>query len=242
MKIEMLYPELTTLYGDSANVRYFQKSAKDSDDIEIVETHIGEIPKFLNEDIALVYRGTMTESAQKIMLKELLQYKVEITKKIEAGQRFLVTGNALELFGDEIKIGNETIEALGIFPFYTKNEMPKRYNAIYVGKYKDKYVVGFKSQFSHIYFTNEQNANIKPLISTIRGIGLNKHTADEGIRYKNFMGTYLIGPLLVLNPFFVEDLFSEMGMDCKLYFEDDAKEAYNKRVREYLNPNTGLEF
>lgn len=238
----MLYPELTNLYGDSANVRYFQKSAKNSDNIEIVETHIGETPKFLNEDIALVYRGTMTESAQKIILKELLQYKSEIRKKIEDGQRFLVTGNALELFGDEIKIGDETIKALEIFPFYTKNEMPHRYNAIYLGEYDGKYIVGFKSQFSHIFFKNEDNTDIKPLVSTVRGIGLNKNTDGEGVHYKNFMGTYLIGPFLILNPFFVEDLFAEMKIDCNLYFEDDAKQAYNKRVHEYLDPNTGLEF
>ena len=42
----MLYPELSNLYGDSANIKYLKDSFPE---IEIIETNIGERPTFLNK-------------------------------------------------------------------------------------------------------------------------------------------------------------------------------------------------
>ena len=57
MIIEMLYPELSNLYGDSANIKYLKDSFPE---IEIIETNIGERPTFLNMGkVDLVYRGTI---------------------------------------------------------------------------------------------------------------------------------------------------------------------------------------
>ena len=61
MKIEVLYPEIANLYGDLENVIYLQKS---NPEIEVVETHLTDVPLFVSEKPALVYMGTMTERAQ----------------------------------------------------------------------------------------------------------------------------------------------------------------------------------
>ncbi len=54
------------------------------------------------------------------------------------------------------------------------------------------------------------------------------------IRVKNFFGTYLIGPLLVLNPCFTKYLLNIMGVENpSLAFEKEAVDAYNKRLEDF---------
>ena len=66
MKIEVLYPEIANLYGDLENVTYLQKS---NPEIEVVETHLTDVPLFVREKPALVYMGTMTERAQLLVIE-----------------------------------------------------------------------------------------------------------------------------------------------------------------------------
>ena len=46
MKIEILYPEICTLYGDKGNTMYLQKCLPDA---EFVTTGLNEKPLFLRE-------------------------------------------------------------------------------------------------------------------------------------------------------------------------------------------------
>lgn len=48
MKIEILYPEICTLYGDKGNTMYLQKCLPDA---EFVTTGLNEKPLFLRENI-----------------------------------------------------------------------------------------------------------------------------------------------------------------------------------------------
>ena len=68
MKIEVLYPEIANLYGDLENITYLQKS---NPEIEVVETHLTDVPLFVSEKPALVYMGTMTERAQILVIEAL---------------------------------------------------------------------------------------------------------------------------------------------------------------------------
>ena len=66
---------------------------------------------------------------------------------------------------------------------------------------------------------------------------------EEGIRVNNFMATYVIGPILVLNPPFAKYLLEKCGADSSdLAFEEAAMEAYDARVREYSDPSTGFYY
>ena len=46
MKIEVLYPEIANLYGDLENITYLQKS---NPEIEVVETHLTDVPLFVSD-------------------------------------------------------------------------------------------------------------------------------------------------------------------------------------------------
>ena len=95
MKVEVLYPEVCNLYGDLMNIEYLKRSAGD---IEIIDTSLKSVPYFAgHDDVSLIYMGTMTERSQELVLKALSPYKERIVSLIDAGQLFLITGNALEL-------------------------------------------------------------------------------------------------------------------------------------------------
>ncbi len=255
MKIEILYPEVANLYGDLGNIRYIRASlAQAGRTLDLVETNFGGRPAFLDQpDIDLVYMGTVTESAQRLIIQELGRVKEEVRQAIEAGQRFLVTGNVLEVFGEGITdLDRELLNgaspetpALGIFPFHTERKMLHRFNSLYIGAYAPAEnddpvkIVGFKSQFTQSYYDGE----IPPLFVTEKGPGFNPGVKEEGIRYKNFMATYIIGPLLVLNPWFTKELLREAGQgEVPLAHEQAAVDAYEARLKEYSEPDRGFYY
>ena len=245
MKIEVLFPEVANLYGDLENISYLQKSCPE---IEIVETHLNDTPLFVSEKPDLVYMGTMTESAQLLVINKLKEYKEVLKTRIDDGNLFLITGNALEVFGKSIKDkdGSEA-ECLGIFPTVAKRDMMNRFNSLYLGTFEGMTIVGYKSQFTHSY--KDENAKdcmyseFRSAMESRRGPGLNPDIEGEGIRQNNFIATYIIGPILALNPPLAKWILNKMGVKGPtLAFEEAATEAYEIRVEEYSNPDTGFYY
>lgn len=233
MKIEVLYPELCNLYGDLQNAEYLARSS----DAETVRTALGETPRFVSEDIALVYIGGTTEKGQSLVRDAFRPYLDALKVRTEKGGVTLVTGNALEIFGEYIENEDGTREKmLGVFPIHSERHMLSRYNSLYLGEKDGMKIVGFKSQFGHSYGENGAG-----LFTTVRGAGLNPDVTAEGIRDKNFMLTYLLGPLVILNPPFAKYLLTLMGVDePKLAFEDAAMDVYETRLREFSEPTRGF--
>ena len=228
MKIEMLFPEVSNLYGDTSNIKYLKKCIPDA---EIIKTEINSEPAFATQDVNMVYMGPMPEDIQEMAIEKLKPYKARIEELIKNNVVFLVTGNALEVFGKYIENEDGSkIEGLSIFDIYAKRDMMNRHNSIYVGTYEDIEIVGYKSQFTMAYGDNEKNYFSKVEV----GIGLNKESQLEGIKENNFIGTYIIGPILILNPLFTKKLLSMLGIEnADIAFEQETMEAYNQRLLEF---------
>ncbi len=228
LKIEILFPEFCNLYGDISNMKYLKKCLPDAN---FIETAFDEEPCFAKEKVNFIYLGPMTENMQEKVITKLKPYKERIEELIEKNVIFLITGNAIEIFGKYIENEDGSkIEALGIFDIYAKRDMLHRHNSIFIGKWEDIDIVGFKSQFTFAYGNNEENYFAK----VEKGIGLNKESKLEGIMKNNFIGTYLIGPILILNPLFTEKLLEKMKINKKsLVFEEDLKAAYSQRLEEF---------
>ncbi len=282
IKIEVLFPEIANLYGDLENISYLTRSCPE---VEVIKTGLADEPLFASEVPALVYMGTMSESAQELVIGRLSQYKDILKKRIDEGMLFLATGNALEVFGLRIEnvkdasnkmvLGeaemNRVIDALGFFPTVARRDMMHRFNSLYLGEFNADEdnpaagvpgengiiltddrpsnkltIVGYKSQFTHSYMEDGAKTVYEvfdPAFVSNRGPGLNPDTDREGIRVNNFIATYVIGPLLVLNPPFTKWLLGKMGVDApKLAFEEDAMKAYEVRVAEYSDENTGFYY
>ena len=232
MIIEVLFPEICNLYGDLFNAEFIGRSLPDG---EIINTSLKSAPLFLERKPDMIYMGCMTERGQEIVLEKIRPYKDRIAELIDDGALFFLTGNACELFGTHIELENgDRIECLGLFPVYAKRRMMKRYNSLYIGKFRDMDIVGFKNQFTHSYGDNSGYY----FIETTRGAGLNPDVKYEGIRKNNLFCTYLDGPVLPLNPPLAKYLMKLMGVaEPRLVFEEACFDAYNTRVMEFSDPD-----
>lgn len=240
--IEILYSDAAHLGGDLQNIEYLRKSCAD---IEVFEDKLNEEPYFLKKMPDLVYLGSTTEEGQAFIIDNLRPYREHLRKMIASGVYFLITGNAIEIFGKEIvDVDGTSIKGLDLMPIITERDMHNRYNALYLGTFdsgtEKMRIVGFKSQFGHSYW---QTDDVCGWFTTDRGDGLNPQICAEGIRINNFMATYLIGPLLILNPPLAKWLLKELGAkNPTLAFERDAMAAYEARIREYSDPKCEIYY
>lgn len=232
MKIELLYPELCGLYGDHWNAKYLAASTGG----ELVEAEDG-VPAFIREKVDAVCLGSMTERNQAFALERLAPYKERVRELIEAGTVFLATGNAMELFGREIRDGDKVLPCLGIFDYYAVRHMDDRRSCFFLGTFEDMEIVGHKGQFS---FSFETESN--PFITVKGGFGSNLETKNEGFHYKNFFGTYLLGPFLPLNPYFSQRLLSILGVQGPIAYEKVCFDSFNYRLKELKAPNREFLF
>ena len=227
MKIEILFPEFCNLYGDMFNMKYLKKCLPNA---EFIETALEEEPAFVKENVNLIYLGPMTEKTQEKVISKLLPYKEKILELIENNVVFLFTGNAIEVLGKYIENEDGTrIDGVGIFNVYAKRDMFHRHNSFLIGKYEDIEVIGFKSQFTMLYGDNSNMA----FLEVEKGIGINKESKLEGIKKNNFIGTYLIGPLLILNPLFTKKILEMLGVESRVALEEETMAAYEERIKEF---------
>lgn len=226
MKIEILFPEFCNLFGDMYNMKYLKMCLPDA---EFIETTLEEEPTFANEDVNLIYLGPMTEKTQEKVIAKLSLYKDRIIELIDKNVVFLFTGNAIEVLGKYIENEDKSkIDGIGIFDVYAKRDMFHRHNSYLIGKYEDIEVIGFKSQFTMMYGDNTE----MPFLEVEKGIGINKDSKLEGIKKNNFIGTYLIGPLLILNPLFTKKVLEMLGVNSEVALKDDTIAAYKERLEE----------
>ena len=235
IKIEYLFPEVTNLYGDTFNIKYLKNCLKEA---VVYETALIDEPRFVKEDVDMIYMGSMSEKSQELVIEKLMQYKERLNELIYSGKVVLLTGNALEVFENHIENENGSkIEGLGLIDAYAKRNMMGRYNTLFLGTLanEEMKIVGFKSTFSFSYGDNSNCAAFK----SIKGVGINKESTLEGFRINNLFGTYLIGPLLVINPDFTKYIMTLLGeTEPTLQYEDVAKKCFEMRIKEFESEST----
>ncbi len=235
IKIEYLYPEISNLYGDPFNVKYLKNCLKEA---EVIETALVDEPRFACEDVDMIYMGSMSERSQELVIEKLMPYKDRLGEMIEAGKVFLLTGNAVEVFENYIEDSEGTkVEGLGLIDAYAKRNMKSRYNTLFYGEMPDENIkiMGFKSTFSFSYGDNNNYFAFK----SIKGVGINKESTLEGFRVNNLFGTYLIGPLLVINPDFTKYIMKLLGeAEPVLQYEEAAKKCFELRLKEFEKDGT----
>ena len=222
--IEVLYSEFGNMYGEVYNPMFLEKS---TDKIKLVYTKLNEEPYFAKHKVDMVYISNMRDLKMYDIMDKLRPYKDKIKDMIEKDVIFLLTGNAIEMFGSYIKENGKKTEALKIFNYYVEKDFNVKYASWVKGNFEDIEIIGHRNQFSKCY-------NIKhPFINVTKGTGSDIDSNIEGVRYKNFYATYLLGPFLIMNPLFAKYILNLLGIkDMK--FEEDAMKAYNHRM-EYFH-------
>ena len=223
MKILHLYPNLMNLYGDHGNITVLSRYLKDLGiRVKVEKKDIEDLIDFNQYDF--IYMGSGTEDKLKIAMKDLMKYKLFISRYISKGKAGLFTGNAMELPGR--KIDDE--EALGILNFETVTT-EKRYTGDVIARNEEtKEVVGFINKSSLI----KGGEADKLFTYEFRDSNLVDNDY-EGYRTGNFFGTHIIGPVLVKNPAFREVIVKILAGEK---FEERVypyeQEAYDNTLQE----------
>lgn len=215
MKINILclYYDLMNLYGDTGNIKvlkYHLDELKIKYNINYLS--IDDKLDFSKYDLILI--GDSTEKNRAICLKHLLNYKKEIKQAIDNNKFFLVTGNALGMFGK--KLYNE--KALEIFDFETIESKERISKEVVLENKICSPIYGFVNH-------SDETNNTKNYLFN-----------DEGVHYKNFYGTYTLGPILSRNPEFLEYFIKELllSKDKKIKIKkldlSLNKKAYNEFI------------
>lgn len=217
--IAHLYYDLMNLYGENGNIKSI-KYLLESQKIKVIIDNIS-----LNDNIDfnkydLIVIGCGTYNNLKLSLSHLKKYKKDINEYIESNKFILATGNSIELFGQKIN----DIEALKIFNYNSK-KLDKRIvgDCITTTNLIKTKIIGFQNRESYI---DEITNNLFK-------------DKDIGIKYKNFYGTYLLGPILIRNPefakYFVNELIKRKNKNYKIKKYDLSleKKAYNEYFKTY---------
>ena len=95
--------------------------------------------------------------------------------------------------------------------------------------YKDlSPIIGFQNR-KYLVNNNENH-----LFKVIDGYKDNFKSEYEGIHYKNFFGTYLIGPLFIRNPHLTDLIVSDISIKNNYKYHIDMDTFEYKAYYEYL--------
>ena len=235
IRIAHLYYDLMNLYGDNGNIKAIKYQLENQGLKTVVDfLTIDDNIDFDKYD--LLYLGPGTYDNQKIVLKDLTKYQKNIKRFIDDDKFVIATGNALELFGKSIKtLYGKNIKALNIFDFESEEtELRLVGETVATCNSLKKEVIGFQNQNSII--TKLKN----PWFELSKGIGSNVNSNIEGINYKNFYGTYMIGPILVRNSELLELICKKLILQKNKDFKFKSfnvtleNKAYNEYIKNYL--------
>lgn len=186
-----LYYDLMNLYGEIGNIKVLTYHLKNQGiKVNIKNLSIDDDINF--DELDLIYIGSGTNNNQLLVLNDILKYKEDIHKYYNDNKFFLITGNAIELFGEQIiDIDNNVHEGLKLFDYYTKENKKRIVNEVYIPSlFTKENILGFNNHFGSIY-----NDNIK--------------LDNKFIFNNNFYGTYTLG-LLPRNPSFTKYFIKQL--------------------------------
>jgi hypothetical protein len=196
IKILHLYHDLMNLYGDWANPAVLTRELSARGLAVVIEKKsVGDEFDFGEYDF--IYIGSGTERSQLACIKDLAQHKDALFARLDAGAAMLVTGNSHELFGQAVtdRAGKRQ-GMLGLLGFETV-QLGTRVTGDCVCKaaFLEDRLIGFINRAG-----GSQQGDIERPFSVEPRAGAGYAACAEGIRYKNLLGTYLTGPVLVRNP------------------------------------------
>lgn len=219
-KIAHLFYDLLNMYGENGNVRALVKKLEEQGiKVRVDFLSLEDDIKFNNYD--LIYFGSGSDENLLLAANYLKKYKDEIIKAINDKKYFIVTGNGLEVIAN-LNVLDFKIKQI---PFQIIGEQ------VYESKLIKHKIIGFQNRHSIIEECHEEN-----LFSVISGTGWSIKGKYEGTKKNNFYGTYLLGPLLIRNPYFLEYLVKDILKDkYKKSKEDISFKAYHEFIKNFVN-------
>lgn len=212
LTIAWLYPDLMSTYGDRGNIIALVRRCEwRGISVTVKELSLSSTSR----DIAscdLLFMGGGEDRQQKIAAEDMKQEKADtLGRMIHDGIPGLYICGAYQFLGKYYKEADGTvIEGLNILDLYTEN--PGEDSPRLIGNVAAKIIhpevglegtiIGFENHGGRTYLGKD----IQPLGQILKGNGNNDDKKDEGILYKNTIGSYFHGPLLPKNQFLTDFL------------------------------------
>ena len=236
-KIGFLYPEHMDLYGDDGNLIIIKKRLEWlGHSVLITKIKLGQ--NYDLKEYDFLFMGTGTSYNQARVTKELEPQKDTLFALMEEGVPMLFMATAFQLLGQSYVIDRgKSVTGLGIFNFYVENGLHRLtgntlISAILNGQ--EVSIVGFANHMARIYSEDE---NLLPFGLVVKGQG-NNNDKLEGIRYKNFIGSNLHGPLLAKNPiladYFIDVMFKRKNINRDVILDDAIELFAHQQARTRL--------
>ncbi|QNQ82837.1 cobalamin biosynthesis protein CobQ [Lactobacillus sp. PV037] len=194
IKIAYLYEDLMNTYGDSGDVKVIAYLLK-KQGYETSVDNISLEDKFNAQDYDFIFFGGGQDFEQTVIAKDLLRHRDTLKNYIESNSPMLCICGGYQLMGSYYKTNSGvTIKGLDILPLHTIFKADKR--MIGDTRFKTEWgeVKAFENHSGQTYFDDKEK--VRPFGKMIEGFGNNPQDQQEGLRYKNFIGSYAHGPLL----------------------------------------------
>ena len=202
LKIINMYPDILNLNGDIGNLICIkQRCIWRGIGVNVENFTIGNEVAIEEADMILMSGGS--HNNQKTISSHLLKQKKELENFIEEEKVILAISSSYQMFGnsyinsDKSETDEKKIQCLEIFDIETLAQRDTLIGNTIIENnlgLKPKEIIGFKNHGSGTYH------DYTPLGSVKLGQGNNEEEKKEGMIYKNFIGSYLHGPLLPKNP------------------------------------------
>ena len=195
LQITHLYPDLLNLYGDRGNIQCMVMRCRwRGIEAEVTECRLGDSVDFLHSDIILLGGGSDRE--QQIVCTRLQDIREEFHAYVEDGGTVLAVCGGYQLLGHYYDTAEGRMKGLSLVDLYTEQGSPRLISNIVLRNKDLPYeIVGFENHGGRTFIGDN-----RPFGEVLYGAGNNGSDGQEGVLYKNVVGTYLHGPLLPKNP------------------------------------------
>lgn len=194
IKIAYMYEDLMNTYGDSGNVKILSyllgkmnyKTQVDNISLDCI---------FDADEYDFIFFGGGQDFEQSVIAKDLPRHKDTLEKYIDNDNPILCICGGYQLLGNYYKTNSGiTIKGLGILPLHTIFKSDKRMigDTRFMTQWGE--VRAFENHSGQTYFENTNM--LHPFGEMIEGYGNNPQDKEEGLHYKNLIGSYSHGPLL----------------------------------------------
>ena len=225
-----LYPDLLNLYGDRGNIQCMKKRCEwRGIDVQVKEFQIDDKIDFNDLDIVLLGGGSDRE--QMLVCEKLKTIQKSFKDYVEDNGVVIAVCGGYQLLGHYYDTDDGRIEGLSLVDLYTEQGSPRLISNIVIQN--DLFsmpVVGFENHGGRTFIGDN-----KPFGKVLFGYGNNEKDKEEGVIYKNVVGTYLHGPLLPKNPqvcdYLIKNALIRKYGEAKLSKLDDSQE---KEANDYI--------